>query len=72
VVYGEPSPRVGRGDEREEPLSPGIPVAPHAATERVGISPVWRWYAAALTYMEEEGALKPNMGHGGDIVGDPR
>ena len=59
-------------NERAEPLSPGTPVAPHAATECVGISPVGRWYAAALKYLEEEGALKPNMGHGGDIVGDPR
>jgi hypothetical protein len=31
-----------------EPLSPGIPIAPHAAAERVGISPIGRWYAAAL------------------------
>jgi hypothetical protein len=43
-----------------ELLSPGIPVAPHAAAERVGISPVGRWYAA-LEYLEEEGALQPNM-----------
>ena len=43
-----------------EPLVPGTPVAPHAAAEHIGISPVGRWYAAALTYLEEEGALQPN------------
>jgi hypothetical protein len=56
-------------NERAEPLSPVTPVAPHAATECVGISPVGRWYAAALKYLGEEEALKPNMGPGGDIVG---
>jgi hypothetical protein len=40
------------------PLSPGTPVAPHAAAERIGISPIGRWYAAALEYLEEEGALE--------------
>jgi hypothetical protein len=59
-------------NERAEPLSPGTPVAPHAVTECVGISPVGRWCAAALEYLEAEGALKPNMGPGGDIVGYPR
>jgi hypothetical protein len=54
-----------------EPLVPGIPVAPHAAAERIGISPVGRWYAAALKYLEEEGALEPNM-RPGDVEGDPR
>ena len=41
-----------------EPLSPGTPVAPHAAAERIGISPVGRWYAAAVEYLEEQGALE--------------
>ncbi len=54
-----------------EPLSPGTPVAPHAAAERIGISPVGRWYAAAIKYLEEEGALQPNM-RPGDVEGDPR
>ena len=56
---------------RSEPLSPGMPVAPHAAAERIGISPVGRWYAAALKYLEEEGALKPNL-RTSDVEGDPR
>ncbi len=43
------------------PLSPGTPIAPHAAAERIGISPIGRWYAAALEYLEEEGALEPNV-----------
>jgi hypothetical protein len=59
-------------NERAEPLSPVTPVGPHAATERVGICPVGRWYAAALKDLEEEWALKPNMGPGGVIVGNPR
>jgi hypothetical protein len=54
-----------------EPLGPGMPVAPHAAAERIGISPVGRWYAAALKYLEEEGALTPNM-RPGEVKGDPR
>jgi len=54
-----------------EPLIPGIPVAPHSVAERIGISPVGRWYAAALEYLEEEGALKPNL-RTGAIEGDPR
>ena len=54
-----------------EPLSPGMPIAPHAAAERIGISPVGRWYAAALEYLEEEGALKPNL-RTGETEGDPR
>ena len=53
------------------PLSPGTPVAPHAAAEHIGISPVGRWYAAVLEYLEEEGALKPNL-RTGDVEGDPR
>ena len=44
-----------------EPLVPVTPVAPHAAAEQIGISPVGRWYAAALKYLEEEWALKPNL-----------
>jgi hypothetical protein len=55
-----------------EPLSPGTPVAPHAAAERIGISPVGRWYAAALKYLEEEGALEPNVRPGEVGVGEPR
>ena len=55
------------------PLIPGTPVAPHAAAERIGISPVGRWYAAALEYLEEEGALKLNLHTTGyDIVGGAR
>jgi hypothetical protein len=53
------------------PLVPGTPVAPHAATERIGISPIGRWYAAALEYLEEEGALEPNVSPS-DLLGDPR
>ena len=54
------------------PLSPGTPIAPHAAAERIGISPVGRWYAAALAYLEEEGALEPNVRPGKVVVGDAR
>ncbi len=54
-----------------EPLVPGTPVAPHAAAERIGISPVGRWYAAALRYLEEEGALEPNQATD-DAVGQAR
>jgi hypothetical protein len=54
-----------------EPLSQGTPVAPHAAAERIGISPIGRWYAAALKYLEEEEALEPNPGTD-NAVGDPR
>ena len=54
-------------------LSPGTPVAPHAAAERIGISPIGRWYAAALEYLEEEEALKLNLRTTGyDIVGGSR
>ena len=42
-------------------LVPGTPVAPHAAAEHIGISPVGRWYAAAVKYLEEEGALELNQ-----------
>ena len=44
-----------------EPLVPGTPVAPHAAAEHIGISPIGRWYAAAVRYLEEEGALELNQ-----------
>jgi hypothetical protein len=54
------------------PLSPGTPVAPHAAAERIGISPIGRWYAAALKHLEEEGALEPNVRPGDVVVGEPR
>jgi hypothetical protein len=55
------------------PLSPGTPVAPHAAAERIGISPIGRWYAAALEYLEEQGALEPNVRPGEVlVVGEPR
>ncbi len=53
------------------PLSPGTPVAPHAAAERIGISPIGRWYAAALEYLEGEGALQPNP-RTGNAVGQAR
>ena len=42
------------------PLGPGTPVCPHAAAERIGISPVGRWYAATLAYLVEQGALEHN------------
>jgi hypothetical protein len=54
------------------PLVSGTPVAPHAAAERIGISPVGRWYAAVLDYLEEEGALEANVRPGEDVLGDSR
>ena len=54
-----------------EPLIPGIPVAPHTAAERIGISPLGRWYAEALEYLEEEGVLELNV-RPSDVMGDPR
>jgi hypothetical protein len=54
------------------PLSPGTPVSPHAAAEHIGISPVGRWYAAALEYLEEEGALESNVRAGKEVVGESR
>jgi hypothetical protein len=54
-----------------EPLSPGTPVAPHAVAERIGISPVGRWYAATLRYLEEEGALELTP-RTRNVVGAPR
>ena len=53
------------------PLSPGTPVSPHAAAERIGISPVGRWYAAAVEYLEEQGALEPTP-RTGRVAGQPR
>ncbi len=44
-------------DNPRTPLRPGTPVCPHAAAERIGISPVGRWYAATVAYLVEEGAL---------------
>ncbi len=49
AVHEENNPRT--------PLGPGTPVCPHAAAERIGISPVGRWYAATVAYLVEEGAL---------------
>ena len=54
-----------------EPLRPGTPVAPHAAAEHIGISPVGRWYAAAVEYLEEQGALGPTP-RTRNVVGEPR
>jgi hypothetical protein len=42
------------------PLCPGVPVRPHVAAERIGISPVGHRYAATLAYLVEEKALEPN------------
>ena len=42
------------------PLGPGTPVCPNVAAERIGISPVGRWYAATLAYLVEQGALEHN------------
>ena len=42
-----------------EPLRAGTPVAPHAAAEHIGVSPIGRRYAAAVEYLEEEGVLEP-------------
>jgi len=61
--------------EQENPgtsLGPGTPVCPHAAAERIGISPVGRWYAATLEYLVEEGALEHNArARPDDVVGTP-
>jgi hypothetical protein len=54
-----------------ELLSPGAPVAPNVAAEHIGISPVGRWYAAAVEYLEEQGALEPTP-RAGNVVGAPR
>jgi hypothetical protein len=55
-----------------EALVSGTPVAPHAAAERIGISPVGRWYAAVLEYLEEEGALEANVRPSEDVLGYSR
>ena len=53
------------------PLRPGAPVRPHAAAERIGISPVGHRYAATLAYLVEERALEPNArANPGEVVGD--
>lgn len=54
------------------PLSPGIFVAPHIAAQRIGLSPIGRWYAEALEHLEEEEALEPNPRAGSNVVGEPR
>jgi hypothetical protein len=56
----------------DTPLGPGTPVRPHAAAERIGISPVGRRYAEVLAYLVEEGALEPNGARAilGEVVGD--
>ncbi len=54
------------------PLDPGTPVCPHAAAERIGISPMGRWYAATLAYLVEEGALEHNAkARPGEVAGTP-
>ena len=53
------------------PLCPGVPVHPHVAAERIGISPVGHRYAAVLAYLVEERALEPNArANPGEVVGD--
>ena len=53
------------------PLCPGVPVHPHVAAERIGISPVGHRYAAVLAYPVEEKALEPNArANPGEVVGD--
>jgi hypothetical protein len=55
------------------PLCPGVPVRPHVAAERIGISPVGHRYAATLAYLEEQGALELNWRTGNAAaVGEPR
>ncbi len=41
------------------------------AAEHIGVSPIGHWYAAALKYLEEEGALQPNP-RTGNAVGQAR
>ena len=53
------------------PLGPGTPVRPHAAAERIGISPVGHRYAATLAYLKEQGALELNW-RTGNAVGEPK
>jgi len=55
------------------PLCPGVPVLPHVAAERIGISPVGHRYAATLAYLQEQGALEPNWRTGNAAaVEEPR
>jgi hypothetical protein len=53
-----------------------MPVAPHIAAQRIGLSPIGHWYAEALEHLEEEGALEPNPrgagNTGNNVVGEPR
>ena len=55
-----------------EPLRPGTPVVPHAAAEQIGVSPIGRRYAAAVEYLEEQGALEPTTRARNLVVGAPR
>jgi hypothetical protein len=60
--------------EEQNPSAPqvrGTPVAPHAAAERIGISPIGHWYAEALEYLVEEGVLERNV-RPTDVLGDPQ
>jgi hypothetical protein len=61
--------------EEQNPSTPlvwGTPVAPHAAAQRIGISPIGRRYAAVLEYLAEEGALEASVRPGDDVSGDSR
>ena len=42
------------------------------AAEHIGISPVGRWYAAAVENLEEQGALEPTPRTRNVDVGAPR
>jgi hypothetical protein len=54
------------------PLGPGTPICPHAAAERIGISPVGRCNATTLAYLVEEGALERNSkARPGDVGATP-
>lgn len=54
------------------PLRPGMPVAPHIAAQRIGLSPIGRWYAVALEHLEEEGVLERNPCAGNKVMEEPR
>jgi hypothetical protein len=58
-------------DDLTRRLAEQTPVAPHAAAERIGISPVGHWYAEALEYLEEEEVLERNV-RPTDVLGDPQ
>ena len=47
-------------------------MAPHAAAEHIGVSPIGRWYAGAVEYLEEQGALEPTPRTRPLVVGAPR